>query len=126
MYMILFQGPGIVFAGSLARRATSVTFDITESWLTKKMSIFCSVIDKRAPGQSLQKVGHTAISYTLLAAPALLSSLTPVPCPLSCITLQQQFPSSHPVNQHKIALTVADHRVGRGGWGFGQSWMVEL
>lgn len=52
--------------------------------------------------------------------PTLFPSATPVPFPLSCITLQQQFPSSHPVNQHKIALTVADHRVerrgGEGGW----------
>lgn len=46
-------------------------------------------------------------------SPPLFSNFCPPPPP-SYNTVPQQFPSSHPVNQHKIALTVADHRVGRG------------
>lgn len=41
------------------------------------------------------------------------------PCPLlplPCIILQQHFPSCHPVNQHKIALTVQIIGWGEGGW----------
>lgn len=42
--------------------------------------------------------------------------------------LQEQFPSSQLVNQHKIACTVADHRIGRslGGAAVRQSWSIDL
>lgn len=70
----------------------------------------------RTPGPLMRK--HCQKLQTP-GPPPLLCSLTSVPFfpPPSCNTVQQQFPSSHPVNQHKIALTVADHRVGRKGEG---------
>lgn len=56
-------------------------------------------------------------------------SLHGCPC-ASLLYHQQQFPSSHPVNQHKIALTVADRRGSRSvgaGWGVdGRSWALLL
>lgn len=78
------------------------------------------------PGQLLRKVCSPAKSCERWTAPTLFCSLTSVPFPPSCITVQRQFPSSHPVNQHKMALTVADHRVGRGGWWWGGGRQSEL
>ena len=59
------------------------------------------------------------------SSPSLLSlHLSPVylsssPSSASLLSFQQRFPSSHPENQHEMALTLVDQRVRAGGWGVG-------